>query len=38
MILHSVVATWELRGLDPLAELLTLLRAPRTPIIELAPV
>lgn len=38
MLLQSVVATWELRGLDPLAEMLTLLRAPRTPILELAPV
>jgi transposase len=38
MILQSVVATWELRGLDPQAELLALLRAPRVPIIELAPV
>jgi hypothetical protein len=38
MILQSVVATWELRGLDPLAEMLTLLRAPRTPLLELAPV
>jgi hypothetical protein len=27
MILQSVVATWDLRGLDPLAEMLTLLRA-----------
>jgi hypothetical protein len=38
MVLQSVVATWELRGLDPLTELLALLRAPRTPILELAPV
>lgn len=38
MILQSVVATWELRGLDPLAAMLTLLRAPRTPLLELAPV
>ena len=29
MMLQSVIATWELRGLDPLAEMLTLLRAPR---------
>jgi hypothetical protein len=38
MMLQSVIATWELRGLDPLAELLTLLRAPRTPILELPPI
>ena len=38
MILQSVVATWEVRGLDPLAELLALLRAPRIPLIEVAPV
>jgi hypothetical protein len=38
MILQTVVATWELRGLDPLAEMLALLRAPRSPILELAPV
>ena len=38
MILQSVVATWELRGLDPLAEMLALLRAPRSPLLELAPV
>ena len=38
MVLQSVIATWELRGLDPVAELLTLLSAPRTPILELAPV
>jgi transposase len=37
MVLHSLVATWELRGLDPLAEFVALLRAPRsTP--EMAPV
>jgi transposase len=38
MILQSVIATWEVRGLDPLAEMLTLLRAPRTPLLELASV
>jgi hypothetical protein len=38
MVLQSVVATWELRGLDPVAEMLALLRAPRTPIVELPPV
>jgi hypothetical protein len=37
MVLQSLVATWELRGLDPLAEFLTLLRAPR-PTLEIAPV
>ena len=29
MVLQSLVATWELRGLDPVAEFLALLRAPR---------
>jgi hypothetical protein len=38
MVLQSVVATWELRGLDPVAEMHALLRAPRTPILEVAPV
>lgn len=38
MILQSLVATWELRGLDPVTEFLTLLRAPRSPTRELAPV
>jgi hypothetical protein len=38
MVLQSLVATWELRGLDPVAEFLALLRAPRTPILELPPV
>lgn len=37
MVLHSLVATWELRGLDPVAEFLALLRAPR-PTPEIAPV
>ena len=38
MILQSLVATWEVRGLDPHAEFLALLRAPRTPTPETAPV
>jgi transposase len=38
MILQSVIATWDLRGLDPLTELLALLRAPRSPLVELPPV
>lgn len=38
MMLQSVVATWDLRGLDPLSEMLALLRAPRTPLVELPPV
>jgi transposase len=38
MLLQSVIATWDLRGLDPVAELLTLLRAPRTPLVELPSV
>ncbi|MGH2614587.1 MAG: IS66 family transposase, partial [Thermomicrobiales bacterium] len=37
MVLHSLVATWELRGLDPVAEFLALLRAPR-PAPAIAPV
>ena len=37
MILPSVIATWDLRGLDPVAEMLALLRAPRTPLVELPP-
>jgi len=37
MVLQSLVATWELRGLDPVAEFLALLRAPR-PELEIAPV
>ena len=37
MVLQSLVATWDLRGLDPVAEFLALLRAPR-PTLELAPV
>jgi transposase len=36
MVLQSLVATWERRGLDPVAEFLALLRAPRpTPQIAL---
>jgi hypothetical protein len=38
MILQSLLATWELRGLDPLTELAALLRAPRTPAPQIAPV
>lgn len=38
MVLQSLVATWDLRDLDPSAEFLTLLRAPRTPTPELGPV
>ena len=37
MVLHSLVATWDLRDLDPVTEFLTLLRAPR-PAPEFAPV
>jgi transposase len=37
MVLQSLVATWELRGLDPVAEFLALLRAPR-PSLAIAPV
>lgn len=37
MVLQSLVATWELRGLDPVAEFLALLRAPR-PALEIASV
>ena len=38
MVLHSLVATWELRGLDPIAEFLTLLRTPRPASPDLGPV
>jgi hypothetical protein len=38
MVLQSVVATWDLRGLDPLAEMHALLRAPRTPLLNVASV
>lgn len=34
MVLQSIIATWDLRGLDPLGELLVLLRAPRAPLLE----
>ena len=37
MVLHSLAATWNLRGLDPVAEFLALLRAPR-PDLDSAPV
>lgn len=37
MVLQSLVATWEVRGLDPVAELLALLRAPR-PALDIASV
>jgi transposase len=37
MVLPSLVATWQLRGLDPVAEFLALLRAPR-PALAIAPV
>jgi transposase len=37
MVLQSLVATWDLRGLDPVAEFLALLRAPQ-PTQEIAPV
>jgi transposase len=35
MVLQSLVATWELRGLDPVTEFLALLRAPQ-PALEIA--
>ena len=38
MMLQTVVATWDLRGLDPLGALLALLRAPRAPLLDLPPV
>jgi transposase len=37
MVLQSLVATWDLRGLDPVAEFLALLRAPRAA-QDIAPV
>jgi hypothetical protein len=37
MVLQSLVATWELRGRDPVTQLLELVRAPR-PGLEIAPV
>jgi transposase len=38
MVLQSLVATWELRGLDPVAEFLALLRAAPPAAPELGPV
>jgi hypothetical protein len=38
MVLQSLVATWELRGLDPIAEFLALLRQAAPPTPEIAPV
>jgi hypothetical protein len=38
MVLQSLVATWELRGLDPIAECIALLRDPDPPTPEAAPV
>jgi hypothetical protein len=37
MILQSLVATWDLRGLDPVAEFLALLTAPPQSSLEIAP-
>jgi transposase len=37
MILQSLVATWELRGLDPITEFLALLRPPHPTSPEIAP-
>lgn len=37
MVLQSLVATWDLRGLDPVAEFLALLAAPPHPRPEIAP-
>jgi transposase len=37
MILQSLVATWDLRGLDPVAEFLALLCPPHSPSPEIAP-
>jgi transposase len=37
MVLQSLVATWDLRGLDPVAEFLALLAAPPQPRPEIAP-
>jgi transposase len=37
MILQSLVATWDLRGLDPVAEFLALLRPPHPTSSEIAP-
>ena len=38
MILQSLVATWDLRGLDPIAEFVSLLRTPAHSAPEIAPV
>jgi hypothetical protein len=37
MVLHSLVATWDLRGLDPVAGFLDLLTAPPQSCPESAP-
>ena len=37
MVLQSLVATWDLRGLDPVAEFLALLTAPQSPSPAIAP-
>ena len=37
MVLQSLAATWDLRGLDPVAEFLALLTAPRLPAPGIAP-
>jgi len=37
MVLQSLIATWDLRGHDPVAAMLALLRAPRDPAPKLAP-
>ena len=37
MILQSLVATWDLRGLDPVTEFLALLTTPRQPTSGIAP-
>ena len=38
MVLASLIATWEQRGEDPFAALMTLLQAPRDPVSKLMPV
>jgi len=38
MMLQSLIATWELRGQDPVAAMLALLQAPRAPSGNFAPV
>jgi transposase len=37
MVLQSLVATWDLRGLDPVARFLALLTAPAQPSPDIAP-